>query len=243
VSRSWKGPAAPDDDLPRLVYADALEERGDLKRADFIRVQIELARDPGRLDLRAREAALLAVHGIDWLYPLLWLAPPSVNNAGVQHRTMHGKFVRGFVEILWMPASGFVCGAGRLFRLSPVRELRVLRTLDYEWQSLLRCEYLGRLSTLDVSERLLGDAGVAELAESKYVAGLRVVRLRACNLSDVGADALTRMAVGERIDELDVSLNDLSPSALAALRIRFGERTIRFDPPPPIGSTPAPPGR
>jgi uncharacterized protein (TIGR02996 family) len=30
--------AAPDDDLPRLVYADALEEAGDVARAEFIRV-------------------------------------------------------------------------------------------------------------------------------------------------------------------------------------------------------------
>ena len=35
---------APDDDLPRLAYADVLEERGDDARAEFVRVQLELAR-------------------------------------------------------------------------------------------------------------------------------------------------------------------------------------------------------
>ena len=47
--------ARPDDDLPRLVYADWLEEHsGDMPdpdaaraRAEFIRVQVELARTPG----------------------------------------------------------------------------------------------------------------------------------------------------------------------------------------------------
>jgi uncharacterized protein (TIGR02996 family) len=34
--------AAPDDDAPRLIYADWLEEHGDPDRAEFIRVQIEL---------------------------------------------------------------------------------------------------------------------------------------------------------------------------------------------------------
>jgi uncharacterized protein (TIGR02996 family) len=34
---------APADDGPRLVYADWLEERGDTGRAEFIRVQCELA--------------------------------------------------------------------------------------------------------------------------------------------------------------------------------------------------------
>lgn len=33
----------PDDDALRLIYADFLEERGDRDRAEFIRVQIELA--------------------------------------------------------------------------------------------------------------------------------------------------------------------------------------------------------
>ena len=37
--------AAPDDDTPRLIYADWLEERGDL-RGEFIRLQVELA-EPG----------------------------------------------------------------------------------------------------------------------------------------------------------------------------------------------------
>jgi uncharacterized protein (TIGR02996 family) len=45
----------PDDDTPRLVYADWLDDHGDAHRAEFIRVQCELARlpaeDPRRTDL------------------------------------------------------------------------------------------------------------------------------------------------------------------------------------------------
>ena len=36
--------ADPDADLPRLVYADHLDDTGDVDRAEFIRVQCELAR-------------------------------------------------------------------------------------------------------------------------------------------------------------------------------------------------------
>jgi uncharacterized protein (TIGR02996 family) len=32
----------PDDDSPRLVYADWLEEQGQMDKAEFIRVQCEL---------------------------------------------------------------------------------------------------------------------------------------------------------------------------------------------------------
>lgn len=38
--------ADPDDDTVRLVYADWLDERGEAERAEFIRVQCELARHP-----------------------------------------------------------------------------------------------------------------------------------------------------------------------------------------------------
>src|SRR5437762_1438584 len=58
--------AGPDDDGPRLVYADWLEEHGDTERSEFIRVQIELAHTPveeGRAGiLRRREAELLRQH-------------------------------------------------------------------------------------------------------------------------------------------------------------------------------------
>lgn len=66
----------PDDDGPRLVYADWLEERGETARAEFIRVQIELARDAIPMEeqfgaLRRRESELLRDHRVMWLEPLL----------------------------------------------------------------------------------------------------------------------------------------------------------------------------
>jgi uncharacterized protein (TIGR02996 family) len=73
--------AEPDDDAPRLVYADWLEENGQPERAEFIRGQCELAREGGstkaRKRLRAREKQLLAAHRENWLArigasPLRW---------------------------------------------------------------------------------------------------------------------------------------------------------------------------
>ena len=92
----------PDDDTVRLVYADWLEENGDAARAEFIRVQCELAKladrairanarvtcnvadyaspvwvlpddtDSGRR-LRARERELFAAHRYAWFDGLLGL--------------------------------------------------------------------------------------------------------------------------------------------------------------------------
>lgn len=57
--------AAPHDDLPRLVYADWLEENGRAHRAEFIRVQCRLAdaspADAEYVDLLEREAELKAI--------------------------------------------------------------------------------------------------------------------------------------------------------------------------------------
>jgi type VI secretion system protein ImpC len=85
----------PEDDAPRLVYADWLEEHGEAARADFIRVQCELARaggdpewrpdffawqrelaraedDPPRVaDLKRRERELLDRFGAAWGRPLV----------------------------------------------------------------------------------------------------------------------------------------------------------------------------
>src|SRR5207249_956021 len=60
----------PDDDTPRLVYADWLMERGE-PRGEFIRIQVERARlerdDPRWEPLWKRECELLAEYKLDWI--------------------------------------------------------------------------------------------------------------------------------------------------------------------------------
>src|SRR5437764_13946726 len=84
----------PDDDTPRLVYADYLDERGD-PRAEFIRVQCQLAKlpegDARREELEARERALLKAHKKEWLGPLNRLVKDRRGQPGY-------RFCRGFVE-------------------------------------------------------------------------------------------------------------------------------------------------
>src|SRR5687767_2099915 len=75
--------AAPDDDAPRLVYADWLDENGQPARAEFIRVQCELARRESP-ELRRREAELLTAHHDMFAGPL---AAPE----------LRFRFHRGFI--------------------------------------------------------------------------------------------------------------------------------------------------
>lgn len=110
--------AAPDDDAPRLVYADWLGERGD-PRGELVVVQCSLARAdredaPASVTepLREREQVLLAQHRNVWIDPLQDIAVGTY------------LFRRGFVERLDVLAPSF--DGERLREAAPL--LRALRT-------------------------------------------------------------------------------------------------------------------
>ncbi len=104
--------AVPDDNVPRLVFADWLQEHGEDERAEFIRVQCALATnnvkdDEERAQFQERERELLEAHGQEWADEVLG-AGHGLNvdqgmlaamNRGV---AVHGNgiaFERGFVVV------------------------------------------------------------------------------------------------------------------------------------------------
>src|SRR5262245_53509341 len=77
--------AHPDEDAPRLILADWIEDNGDPERAEFLRLQVaESGSGPRPLSLPRRRAlgdrdqALLAQHGGRWLGPLAALGRGAV---------------------------------------------------------------------------------------------------------------------------------------------------------------------
>src|SRR5262245_54494625 len=88
----------PEDDTPRLVYADWLDEHGDADRAELIRVQCEQARlpkdDPRGKELSQRAEELLREHDTDWVGALPW--PTGVRWCAAYKRWRYA-FKRGFV--------------------------------------------------------------------------------------------------------------------------------------------------
>jgi uncharacterized protein (TIGR02996 family) len=67
--------ATPEDDAPRLILADWLDEHDEPERAEFIRLQVRLSRWVPDLEereqLQAREHALLTAYGTAWLGPIV----------------------------------------------------------------------------------------------------------------------------------------------------------------------------
>jgi len=138
--------AAPDDDGPRLVYADWLLSRGPSVHGQLIAVQCELAaraeHDADLDRLRAREAELLADPLLTWLDAYIELNAPRVGM----------RPSRGFV-----PTTMFTGHAPRVLgdhlgleRLAPF--VTRLRLLDLSWQRVAELGERGVFDRLAILE-------------------------------------------------------------------------------------------
>ena len=220
--------ADPAADLPRLVYADYLDDYGDAlerARAELIRTQIELTRaEPDSLHylaLRSVERRLLDLHTKDWLRPLRMKGEPFQNSGA------HGQFRRGFVEVVWMPALVYARRAEKLLARVPVRELRLtMANLDGLALALAH-PATAKLPGLELSGLQLGDAAAFQLVESAaWRQSLEVVRLRACNLTAAAAGAMVE-SPAPKLRELDLAENAIPPEWLARLRGHYGPGAVR----------------
>ncbi|MBA4062502.1 MAG: hypothetical protein C0501_02125 [Isosphaera sp.] len=201
--------AFPDDDTPRLIFADWLEEQdGGVARATFIRVQVALTRlgdeaDTVRDRLRAAERDLLDAHREEWTAAFRGLA------TGLEFR-------RGFVEEVKVAARPFVRRAHELFAAAPVRHVHLLdagSSLD----AALRCPYLSRLTALTVYAQHAGEPLARAVAGSEHLSGLKALHLGRNRLEDDAADHLAGSAVLANLEELDLAENELGETGAAAL--------------------------
>ena len=143
--------AQPDDDTLRLAMADWLDENDDPARAEFIRLQVELAsgvedRDR-RFELELRQRELLLAHEGEWVRPLAEVleCPPGTWGGWV--------FRRGFVEYFHLPAAvANRCGE-KLARLTPIRELFLSPCTSVSVVALCKKSWLTSVTVL----RLRGD--------------------------------------------------------------------------------------
>lgn len=215
--------AHPDDDVPRLVLADWLDEHGESERAEFIRVQIELnscqytVNDPRWQYLRSRQQVLLHQHRRHWM------APFYMKDGPLHDRVIHAEFVRGFIEIVWMAASTFVQRGELLMDWTTLRELRVTRASTHEACQLFRSEITAQLDTLDFTGRkAVTDYAARVLAGSEHLASIRSLKLTHCNIGDEGAAAIANCQFDWPLVSLDIVGNPISYDAESLLCRRFG---------------------
>jgi uncharacterized protein (TIGR02996 family) len=201
--------AEPDDDTPRLICADWLEEHGDVARAEFIRVQIERARlpewDPRQVRLRLRESALLAQHGETWRGEL-----PAIEGV-----TWEG-FRRGFVATATF-ATFTTLGtrASACWGAAPVEAVSV--RWPHRGISPRTIAPIPGLRELSITGQLVDRGDVSLLAGLPLLSTLRALNVRNCNLGGEGFRRLVASPHLGRLTALRVPGNAIGSRAVRAL--------------------------
>jgi uncharacterized protein (TIGR02996 family) len=205
--------ANPDDDAPRLVYADWLDEQGgphDRARAEFIRLQCELPRlrpdDPRSWALDRRADDLLARYGRAWSAPLRELA-------------LAEEFARGFVEGVTLSPRRFLDHAEDVFRAAPVRRLRLggpagePGALAAALVAVARSPLLGRVTSLRLGLPLSEEAAEA-FASAPHLTRLTELEVRVAHLHERGVRLLVSSPHFPRLVRLSLAAGSVEPGAL-----------------------------
>jgi uncharacterized protein (TIGR02996 family) len=185
---------APDDDVPRRVYADWLLDQGNV-RGEFIHAQLDLARMPTSdsryLGLRAREQELLHRHGHEWARPL-------------RDRIDAWQYQSGFIEKV---ETNLEDGHGliALLRLAPIRHLRDSRRISKFHGLVEALPQLDRLTGLEFWKLDAQDhQKVRDLLTSPHLANLRTLILYlAPGAEPVPADVLAQALSSARWANLE----------------------------------------
>ncbi len=226
--------AFPDDDAPRLILAEWLEEHAltphfpstpstpsaqpewTEARGRFIRIQIALARlqeeenreDSGfsRLDRESTQKELKdREKELHDLYKNDWEAPFHGLATGL-------RFSRGFVEEANVTARNLVRYAHELFAASPVRHIHLL-DVGESLPDVFQCPYLSRLNALTVHASRKGEPLARAIARSEHLAGLKTLHLSRNEFEDEGAVLLAASPVLANLEDLDLDDNRLGETA------------------------------
>jgi uncharacterized protein (TIGR02996 family) len=175
-----------DDDATRLVYADWLEEQGD-PAAQLIRLSCQLATLPEdeRKPVKATLTALLTKHRAVWIDPIeSWIRP-------IDDRPV---FERGMYRNVYGTAGKYAQKATQQAMLDAATRFGVRGTmLRGKAGKVPTCATLAWTRGLWWWDCQLDDDGLAELAESPHLAGLRRLTLEKVRCTNPGIRALGRL--------------------------------------------------
>jgi uncharacterized protein (TIGR02996 family) len=217
----------PDEDTPRLIFADHLEDAGDARRAAFIRTQVHLARvpehDPLWVECRRRDPD--AIRGWTMAHTLPRLPE------GISWRRF--RFHRGFP---WLASvtdiTRLLKDTGRLFTSAPIQALE----LDHDcgvvanWEAFTDWPGLANLTRLEFTHTRLDAKVIRKLAKSPFVSRIRELSFEADAITAEGLHTLAESPLFPRLRRLDLRHAALPPAlamdALAAAPPGLRELTL-----------------
>jgi uncharacterized protein (TIGR02996 family) len=204
----------PDDDTPRLVFADWLQENGEEERAEFIRLQIEVARrfeagtladdDPDEFLAGELERA----HGSRW-----WLGTPPERD-GVAFRMW-----RGFP--FWLVVSdrrALKRAQHNTAGVVAVERLTLLNEMNHATaKSFARWKFAPQLRGLELTHLNLWGGPITDFFSTLGCDGLRYLSFRGCELTYSATSALAEQASFTSLRVLDLRETYLGNAGVAAL--------------------------
>jgi uncharacterized protein (TIGR02996 family) len=228
--------ANPDDDTPRLIYADLLDELGgdaNTARARFIRLQIDLVRNPGR-SWFANSERLCEVSRLAGQFADKWLdeLPKWAAAEARKQRLRADDFPRGFLAAFRANPGTFAAQGNQLLDRAPVRRIvapnlrqqigsrkflhapvllrvreLVLPEASGDLVALLMStsRVLSAVEELDLSGSGLTDAGAVDLARAVDLGNVRTLAIRGTALTAAGAAALLSSVWLPKLTTLDLS--------------------------------------
>ena len=209
--------ANPDDDTPRLVFADWLDERGtddDRARAALIRAQCRLEYLPpgrARRTLEGEAKAILKANAKRWTHDLRYAYPGD-----------RWQFRRGFIDGVEMSATLFVEKGKELFRLAPtLRSVRFPNAAN-ELTELAASPFLARLASADLAQMCTCgycpiEGELRDLFRSKHTKNLRHLNVSRDRLDVPEVRLLARSTALANLTSLDLSYNPLMAQGAAVL--------------------------
>ena len=237
----------PDDDTPRLIYADWLEDHGDEAQAEFIRVQIRRSRlpleDPEQPVLARREAQLLARYEARWAGDLAELAIQWTFRRGFIERVHVRQLAELTAYLRQQPLPLRTVqfeGVGELRASDDLAALRYLRELEACYVALPGPELVPLIESPDLSSlrrlqlkaaHLIGPLAVEMLVQAPWAPELRSLSLSMMNLTQESARLLAETPVFGQLTSLDVSFNALigDRGVVRLLRSNLGRQLTSLD--------------
>ncbi len=245
--------AYPDDDAPRLIFADWLEEQAPAfysrnqavssqgsewspERGRYIRIQIALSRFK---EEETRETELTGLskrdnafneyseeeHRLFNRFEADWIAPFHGLATGEEFR-------RGFVEKLNVDARNLVLHEHVLFSATPLRHINLMNVGDC-LSGVFQCSCLSRLAGLTINHSRIGTPLARALAHAEHLSGLKKLQLKSNNFDDDSIQHLVSSPILANLEELDLSDNEkmgeTSARALAASPHFHSLRALKLD--------------
>ena len=152
----------PQEDTPRLVYADWMEEQGEVERAEFVRCQVELSvigdfdftdrnrqlghqchADKTREELRRRERELLNRHHRQWFHRCGEMDFPEWHRGFISSVRLPwdgpGGWLRHHERLYWAVGQTVECPECR------GRGTSTANPHSWEWDNCVPCKSTGRI--------------------------------------------------------------------------------------------------